>query len=73
MRNPFINKTILDCDKEFIASNLIFRLTILTKSRRDTCQELFRDIQMKTKHDKFHSICLDKNEVLLLHRSVRNK
>ncbi|WP_158738604.1 hypothetical protein [Alteribacillus sp. YIM 98480] len=49
-RNPFKNTTIIDCDKEFLLSNLVIDRDLITTRRPDVCEELF--IEVKSKSDE---------------------
>ncbi|WP_072536150.1 hypothetical protein [Lactiplantibacillus plantarum] len=44
-RNPFIRKSLIDCDKLFQFIGVYIPEALLAKRRRDVCPGLFRDVE----------------------------
>lgn len=50
-RNPFMHKTLIDCDKLFNLDRLIIPDSLLTTNRRDICDELFSKVDTELQTD----------------------
>lgn len=71
-RNPFSSKTILDCDKSFLAENVVVDTSLLTTKRPDVCDDLFTEIENKVSHSQFSKKILDTNELMTLNTKISN-
>lgn len=69
-RNPFLKKTTIDCDKSFCVDNVTIDSKLLTKRRKNVCEELFKDIQERIKHEFFTEKVLDASEFLSLNKDA---
>lgn len=71
-RNPFMNKTTIDCDKAFCLDNVTIDKSLLTKRRKDVCEDLFGEIQEKTEHVAFLEELLDSSHFLYLNKKAQS-
>jgi len=70
--NPFINPTLVDCDKSFVMDyDISINKKSLTLRRRDISEELFCKLEKKIRHDDFEEIVLDANIVALLNDDIK--
>lgn len=65
-RNPFSNKTTIDCDKSFTLENVILKKSLVTERRKNVCTELFNDIIEKINHGDFVKESLEQSQFLSL-------
>ncbi len=72
-RNPFTNKTTIDCDKSFYIDNVIVDSSLVTPRRKDVCNELFDDIKIKIQHKSFSKNSLDIAPLLSLNKKIRER
>lgn len=70
VRNPFKNKTIIDCDKSFGINNVSISTDLLTAARRNICEDLFSSINAEITHDKFVKIHLNPSDLLTLNSKM---
>lgn len=71
-RNPFINKTTIDCDKSFYIEGVTIDEDLLANRRRDVCEDLFNSIIGKIKHKEFVRETIDVASFLTLNQKVRS-
>ena len=72
--NPFINPTLLDCDKLFSMDNdIVISEELLTTRRRDISEELFIKLKEKINHDEVKEIVLDAKAVVQLNDGIELK
>lgn len=62
-RNPFKNKTIIDCDKKFEINGITIPTDLLCTIRPDVCNELFQDVVSSLSHSNLHNYVLPADEV----------
>lgn len=70
-RNPFSNKTIIDCDKSFGVDNVIVDKSLITQIRKDVCEDLFQRIILKTNHTSFVKKFIDLSPLLSLNTKLK--
>ncbi len=51
-RNPFLKKTLIDCDKTFVIENAEISRDLLTNSRKDICQSLYNQVNDTSNHSE---------------------
>lgn len=68
-RNPFIFKTIVDCDKFFGIDNLIVDSVLLTHRRKDVCDDLFRKIIRVSSHPRLARHSFDESDLISLNNN----
>lgn len=69
-RNPFKDKTTIDCDKSFYINNVIVDRSLLTTRRIDVCEELFNSIILEINHQNFSKSSIDIEPLLSLNTKI---
>lgn len=72
-RNPFSNKTTIDCDKSFSIEDVVIDKSLLTTRRKDVCDDLFDGIMESIKHDSFLAESIDVASFISLNHKVKSK
>jgi len=69
--NPFINPTLIDCDKSFsMDHDIAISEKLLTRRRRDISEKLFSKLVKKIKHNDFKEIVLDAKVIVQLNDEI---
>jgi len=72
--NPFVDPTLIDCDKSFIIDhNIVIDEVLLATRRRDVSDELFAKLKEKIKHKNFKEVVLDATIVVQLNDRIELK
>ncbi|MCZ8512423.1 hypothetical protein O9H85_08245 [Paenibacillus filicis] len=69
-RNPFINPTLIDCDKSFYVENVRVSLDLLT-SPRNVCTDVFTDVLAEIQHSDFTKNQLDSSLLSSLNWKIK--
>ena len=72
-RNPFKQKTLIDCDKKFLIESTEISKDLLTSSRRDVCQSLFDKIKSETSHASLATHRIDSVSLAYLNSKIKAK
>ena len=65
-RNPFSNKTRIDCDKLFVCNDIICNDKLKTKIRPNVCDDLFNKVIKELNEDGYKTIAVHKNNLISL-------
>lgn len=71
-RNPFDNKTTIDCDKSFGIENVIVDKSLITSKRKDICDELYKGLKHEIGHNKFIKKHISISPLLSLNTMIRS-
>ncbi|WP_156646337.1 hypothetical protein [Lentibacillus sp. JNUCC-1] len=69
-RNPFYDKTTIDCDKSFGVENVTVDKSLITDKREDVCDALFRGVKHKINHSNFVTNFLDIAPLLTINSKI---
>lgn len=70
-RNPFKRMTLVDCDKHFLTSGVEICSSLLTKRRKDICDELFNDVNKMSNHSSLKEHQLDRDSLIKLNEKIK--
>lgn len=69
-RNPFLNPTLIDCDKDFHVTGVYIPEKLLAKTRRNICDVLFSNVIKMLDTNGHASKELDPRELMALNHSL---
>lgn len=69
-RNPFLVRSLIDCDKLFII-NVNVPLDLLTSRRRNVCIELFNAVEQELLSDGYISETIDTSDLKCLNYKIK--
>lgn len=72
-RNPFKWPTLIACDYAFGLDYVHIDRKLLTKNRRDICQDLYNDIWQTIQHSSFRVEEMDVNNLITLNPYLTRK
>lgn len=69
-RNPFVYPTRIDCDKEFVTSDVIYDDRLKTVLRSDVCDDVLQHVEAELFCDGYCSYIIDGDDMVALNPLV---
>lgn len=70
-RNPFRNKTRIDCDKTFLTSGIVYDPSMKTTVRPDVCDDIMVLVEKQLSCDGYIQHRMDTEELLKLNPALK--